>query len=112
MTDTTIVDPAGQPVKAEPPPAPKPPEPKPPADPAGHVATSPTPPPGGSVGTTAIAALSGAGAGDTIMWIFECFQQGKIVTPETDLATLWGAALMPLGHALYQMLLRRLSPPS
>jgi hypothetical protein len=79
--------------------------------PPSSVVPGPLKPPPVTVGTTAIAAAAGAGIGDTILWIFDCFHShvpGQwLVTPDRDLAMVWGAALVPVFHALGRWISKR-----
>lgn len=58
------------------------------------------PAPGASVTSTAATAMTTAGSGGWVLWIFQCLEADKLVTPSTETALFMAAAILPIAQTL------------
>lgn len=56
-----------------------------------------------SASASATSALGGAGAGQLVMWFFQCWSAGHMVVPSMEAAMIMGAAAIPVVHIFYKI---------
>ena len=59
-----------------------------------------SPAPGASVTSTAATAMTTAGSGAWVIWIFQCIEAGHLTQPSNECALFMAAALLPIGQTL------------